>query len=123
VTGPVLRAVRGATTCEADTPEQINAATVELLEAILERNAISHDDIVSILFTTTVDLTSAFPAAAARTIGMGDIPLICASEIAVPGSMSKCVRVMLHVYSDLERDAIRHVYLKNAQSLRDDLPG
>jgi len=118
----MIRAIRGATTCDFDSPEQINDATVELLQTILERNALEHDDIISILFTTTTDLTSTFPAAAARTIGMGDIPLMCASEIAVPGSMPLCVRVMLHVYSDTEKNAIRHVYLKKAQSLRDDLP-
>lgn len=122
MSGSMIRAIRGATTCEVDTPEEITSVTVELLQEILERNSLAHDDIISILFTTTTDLTSTFPATAARTIGMGDIPLICASEIAVPGSMPLCVRVMLHVYSDAEKSSIRHVYLKKAQSLRDDLP-
>ena len=89
----------------------------------MARNDLAHDDIVSVIFTTSTDLTSAFPATAARGVGFGDVPLICESEIAVPGSMALCVRVLMHVYTLPARTAIRHVYLRNAQSLRDDLPG
>lgn len=122
MTSPLLRGLRGATTCESDTPEEIRVATQELLLAMMERNDLEHDDVVSIIFTTSTDLTSSFPATAARGIGFGDIPLLCASEIAVPGSMSKCVRVLMHTYTTRARTEMRHVYLRNAQSLRDDLP-
>jgi len=81
------------------------------------------DDIVSILFTATEDLVSIFPAAAARTMGLGAVPLICARELSIVGSVPRCVRVMLHVTTDRPRDQIIHVYLEGAQGLRDDLPG
>jgi chorismate mutase len=89
---------------------------------MLERNGISHDDVISALFTTTPDLTASFPATAARGVGFGDIPLLCASEINVPGAMPLTVRVLLHAYTELARDELRHVYLRDAGSLRDDLP-
>lgn len=123
MTFPLLRGLRGATTCRADTPDEINEATQELLSTMMERNELSHDDVVSVIFTTSTDLTSSFPATAARAIGFGDIPLLCASEIAVPGSKARCVRVLMHVYTTRDRADIRHVYLREAQSLRDDLPG
>lgn len=123
MTSPLLRGLRGATTCGVDTPDEINAATQELLVEMMGRNELAHDDIVSVIFTTSTDLTSTFPATAARSVGFGDIPLLCASEIAVPGSMPRCIRVLMHVYSTKSRDEIRHVYLRQAQSLRDDLPG
>jgi chorismate mutase len=120
---PLVRAVRGATTCAMDTPEEITVATQELLAAMMERNALEHDDVISIVFTTTRDLTSAFPATCARGAGFGDIPLLCASEIDVPGSMAHCIRILMHVYTTRARTDVRHVYLRSAQSLRDDLPG
>jgi chorismate mutase len=123
MTIPLVRAVRGATTCANDTPDEVIEATQELLTAMMERNGLVHDDVISIIFTTSIDLTSAFPATCARGIGFGDIPLMCASEINVPGAMAKCIRVMMHVYTVLARTDVRHVYLRNAQSLRDDLPG
>lgn len=119
----MIRAIRGATTCELDSPEEISLVTRELLATILDRNGVDHDDVVSVIFTTSPDLVSSFPATAAREIGFGDIPLLCASEIAVPGAMARCVRVMMHVYSSRDRLELRHVYLRGAQSLRDDLPG
>ena len=119
----MIRALRGAITCPEDTPDAIGEAVCELLPAIMERNGLEHDDVVSIVFTTSRDLTSAFPATAARTIGFGDIPLMCASEIDVPGSMRRCLRVLMHVYTARTRLEMRHVYLRDAQSLRDDLPG
>jgi chorismate mutase len=122
MTTPTLRALRGATTCGSDTPEEIAAATQELLVALLERNDLAHDDLVSVIFTTTPDLTSAFPATAARGVGFGDVPLLCATEIDVPGAMPRCVRVLVHAYSAREARALHHVYLRGAQSLRDDLP-
>ncbi len=119
----LLRGLRGATTCEIDTPEAIEGATQELLRALMDLNELAHDDVVSVIFTTTPDLTSTFPATVARGIGFGDIPLLCASEIDVPGSMPMCIRILLHVYTTRARDDLRHVYLRNAQGLRDDLPG
>jgi chorismate mutase len=117
-----LRALRGATTCEIDTPEEIYEVTQELLLRMMERNDLDHDDVVSVLFTTSPDLTSAFPATGARGVGFGDIPLMCASEIDVPGAMVRCIRVMMHVYTHKGREQMRHVYLRKAQALRDDLP-
>lgn len=122
MTTPTLRALRGATSCEVDTVEAITEATTELLRAMMERNGLDHDDVVSVLFTTTPDLVAAFPATAAREIGFGDVPLLCASEIAVPGSMARCVRVMMHVYTPRRRVDLHHVYLRDTVSLRDDLP-
>jgi chorismate mutase len=117
-----LSGLRGATTCSLDTPEEIQQATQELLRAMMDRNDLSHDDIVSVIFTTTPDLTSTFPATVARGIGFGDIPLLCASEIDVPGAMPRVVRILMHVYSTRARSELRHVYLRSAQDLRDDLP-
>jgi len=118
----MIRALRGATTCESDTPEEIFTVTQELLLAMMERNELEHDDVVSLILTTSPDLTSAFPATGARGVGFGDVPLLCASEIDVPGAMPRCVRVMMHVYTTRPRSELRHVYLRKAQSLRDDLP-
>jgi chorismate mutase len=122
MTFAMVRGLRGATTCEENTSEQINEVTQELLVEMLERNGISHDDVISVLFTTTPDLTASFPATAARGVGFGDVPLLCASEIAVPGSMPLTVRVLMHAYTERAREELRHVYLRKAPSLRDDLP-
>jgi chorismate mutase len=123
MTLPTIRGLRGATTCGENSAHEIAVATQELLSAMMERNDLAHDDVVSVIFTTSPDLNAAFPATAARGIGFGDIALLCASEIAVPGSMPRCIRVLMHAYSTRERTDLRHVYLRNAQSLRDDLPG
>jgi chorismate mutase len=117
-----VRGLRGATTCEENTSEQVNEVTQELLVEMLERNGITHDDVISVLFTTTPDLTASFPATAARGVGFGDVPLLCASEINVPGAMPLTVRVLMHAYTERPRDELRHVYLRKAPSLRDDLP-
>lgn len=122
MTTAMVRGLRGASTCTANTVEEITEVTQELLLAMLERNSIAHDDVISVLFTTTPDLVAAFPATAARGIGFGDIPLLCASEIAVPGTLPLVVRILLHAYTSRSRDELRHVYLRNALSLRDDLP-
>jgi chorismate mutase len=120
---PTVRAVRGATTVEEDTAEAVTERVVTLLGEILARNDLVEDDIVSILFTATEDLTSIFPATAARSMGLGAVPLICARELAIVGSMPRCIRVMLHVATERPKAEIHHVYLEGAQGLRDDLPG
>jgi chorismate mutase len=117
-----VRALRGATTVDLDTPEQIQERVVALLEAMFERNHVDHDDLISIFFTSTQDVTSMFPALAARKAGLGDVPLMCAQEIPVPGSAPRCIRVMAHLTTDRSRDELHHVYLEGAQGLRDDLP-
>jgi chorismate mutase len=117
-----VRALRGATTLDADTPEQVEQRVVALLQEMWSRNEVEHDDLISILFTVTEDIVSMFPATAARNIGLGDVPLMCAREIPVPGSMPMCVRVMAHLESDKARTELHHVYLERAKSLRDDLP-
>ena len=117
-----LRAIRGATTVDEDTPEAITGRVVAMLSAVMERNGLVEDDIVSILFTATDDIVSIFPATAARTMGLGAVPLICARELAIVGSVPHCIRVMLHVTTTRARDDIHHVYLEGAQGLRVDLP-
>ncbi|MGA7418814.1 MAG: chorismate mutase [Acidimicrobiales bacterium] len=117
-----VRAVRGATTVDADNPEAIRERVVALLEQVLKQNGLSEDDIISILFTATEDIVSTFPATAARSMGLGAVPLICARELAITGSVPRCIRVMLHVTTELSRNDIHHVYLEGAKGLRDDLP-
>jgi chorismate mutase len=119
----VVRGLRGATTVDADTVEQVTERSQELMVRLMESNGLVEDDIVSVIFTATADITSIFPATAIREIGFGAVPLLCAAEIAVPGAMPRCVRVLLHVYTSRSRDEIRHIYLHGAQGLRDDLPG
>lgn len=119
---PVSRAVRGAITVDSNTAENIGSATVELLEAILKSNNIEQDAIVSAIFTLTPDLNADFPAKAAREVlEWDDVPMVCASEIPVPGSMSMCLRVMITFNTLKPRHEIKHVYLKGAQELRPDL--
>jgi chorismate mutase len=118
----MVRGLRGATTVDADTVAQVTERSQELMRALLAKNGLVEDDIVSALFTTTADVTSIFPATAIREIGFGAVPLLCAAEIPVPGSMPLCIRVLLHVYTARARDEMHHVYLHGAQGLRDDLP-
>jgi chorismate mutase len=117
-----VRAVRGATTVDEDTAPAITERVVALLRQILERNGLGEDDIISILFTATDDIVSTFPATAARSMGLGAVPLICARELAIVGSVPRCIRVMLHVTTERPRHDIHHVYLEGAHGLRDDLP-
>lgn len=117
-----VRALRGATTVAADDKELIAEATAELLREMLERNGANGDDLISIVFTSTADLVSEFPAAAARRIGLADVPLLCAQEIAVPGSVPRCIRVLMHLYTSQDYASLRHVYLRDARALRSDLP-
>ena len=117
-----LRAFRGATTVAGNDAGSITEATLELLEAVLARNELATDDIVSIVFTATPDLTAEFPAAAARALGLEDVPLLCAVEMDVHGALASCVRILLHAHSARRRADVRHVYLKGARGLRSDLP-
>ncbi len=116
------RAVRGAIQVDADTRDDVLEGSAELVKAVLERNDLSPDDVISILFTATPDLTSEFPAYAARLLGLVDVPLMCASEIAVPGAMPRVLRLLAHVETPLARAEVRHVYLRGAAALRTDLP-
>ncbi len=117
-----VRGIRGATTVEADEPELILSATAELLQAMLEQNAISdYGEISSVFFTTTQDLSSTFPAEGARAIGMTMVPLLCFQEIPVPNRLARCIRVMLLLNTAKGQDEMRHVYLREARSLRPDL--
>lgn len=117
-----VRGIRGAISVDADEPDKIRDATRELIEEILKRNQISdYDDVISAVFTTTRDLVSVFPAEAARHIGMTTVPLLCALEIPVEGSMPRCIRILLHVNSDRSPSDIEHVYLRDAAKLRPDM--
>jgi chorismate mutase len=118
-----LRALRGATTVDLDEPAHITERVVALLTEMLARNDADHDSLVSIVFTTTADIRSMFPAAAARTMGLGDVPLLGALEADIEGGTPRCVRVLMHLNTALARAELRHVYLEGARNLRDDLPG
>lgn len=118
-----MRAIRGAITVERDEPDAIVGATEELLRTMLERNAVAPGDVVSIIFTATPDLTSEFPAPAARRLGLADVPLLCAAEIDVAGALPRCVRILLHIVGGDGSERARHVYLREARRLRSDLGG
>jgi chorismate mutase len=120
--GRALRALRGATTVEVDESSAIVAATAELLQEMFERNSVRTDDLVSVIFTVTSDLRAEFPAAAARKLGIQDVPLLCATEIPVEGAVGRCIRVLMHLYTERPRADLRHVYLGEASQLRTDLP-
>lgn len=117
-----MRAVRGAIQVDADDRAEILDATTELLGEVLARNGLAADDLISVIFTATPDLTAEFPAYAARQMGITDVPLLCASEIAVPGAMPRVLRLLAHVETDRTRHDVRHVYLRGAAALRTDLP-
>jgi len=117
-----IRGIRGATTVTADEPDLILQATRELLEEILAANeGMQPEDVASALFTVTDDLVSTFPAQAARQMGWGLVPMICAREIPVPGSLRKVIRVLVHWNTELLQNEITHVYLRDAVKLRPDL--
>ena len=115
------RAIRGATRLSADDPVEMAEAVVELVSAMLERNELDRDALISVIFTATPDLVSMFPAAAARGFGLGDVPLLCAQEIAVAGALPRVVRVLMHAELDRPRGEVVHLYLRGAEVLRQDL--
>ena len=117
-----IRALRGATTIDEDTPEAIDARVLALFEALFERNGLQHDDLISVILTATPDVHSQFPAASARKFGLGDVPLLCAQELDIVGATRRCIRVLVHLTTERTRAELHHVYLEGAQSLRDDLP-
>lgn len=117
-----VRAVRGATQIDDDDRQQILDATTELLQAVLDRNELTQDDLISVVFTATPDLKAEFPAYAARQMGIVDVPLLCAGEIDVPGAMPRVLRLLAHVETDRPRAQVKHVYLRGAAALRTDLP-
>ena len=112
------RGIRGATTVERNDREEILAATTELLQLLIERNELQTKDVVSAIFSMTEDLDAEFPALAARALGWTETALMCMREIPVPGSLDKCIRILLHVNTERSASDIRHVYIKNAVNLR-----
>ena len=112
------RGVRGATTVEYNDRQEILAATTELLQLLIERNDLHPDNIASVMFTVTDDLDAEFPAVAARSLGWTETALLCAREIPVPGSLRKCIRVLIHVNTTRSVAEIQHVYVREAISLR-----
>jgi chorismate mutase len=117
----VCRGIKGATTVERNARDEILAATTELLQLMIERNGIDPDDVASALFTTTTDLNAEFPAVAARRMGWTEVPLVCAHELDVPGSLGMCLRILLHVNTEKSAREITHVYIRGARVLRPDL--
>ncbi|HEY8652939.1 MAG TPA: chorismate mutase [Dermatophilaceae bacterium] len=116
-----VRAIRGAIQLDVDEREHVLSSTRELVSSILEANALTKDDVISIMFTATPDVRSEFPAVAARDLGLGDVPLMCAQELDIAGAMPMVIRLMAHVNTTLTREQITHVYLRGAAGLRRDL--
>lgn len=117
----MVRAIRGAIQVDANDRDVIIEGTIELVGTLMERNGLHTDDVISVLFTATPDLTAEFPALAARKLGFHDVPLICCTEIDVPGALPRVVRLMAHVETDRPRSEINHVYLRGAVALRQDI--
>ncbi|MFD0688525.1 chorismate mutase [Actinomadura fibrosa] len=116
-----VRAVRGATQVDADDRDQILEATTELVSEVMARNGLSTDDVISVIFTATPDLTAEFPALAARKLGFSEVPLLCATEIAVPHALPRVIRLMAHIATERPRSDVQHVYLRGATALRIDI--
>lgn len=116
-----IRAIRGAVQLRQDDPQEMRDAVVELLSEIFQRNGLATADLVSILFTATPDLHSAFPATAARDLPLGEVPLMCAAELDIDGAMPRVVRVMVHAETNRSRGDLHHVYIRGAEALRLDL--
>jgi chorismate mutase len=114
------RGIRGATTADANTPEAILDATRELLLSMIDANDLNSEDVGSAIFTTTPDLNAEFPALAARALGWHDVALICGHEMAVPGALSRCIRILIHWNTPKSQAEIKHIYIKGAQNLRPD---
>ena len=117
----MVRGVRGATTIPKDTPEEIIQATQSMLTLLMEKNDFAVEDVASAIFTVTPDVNSAFPAQAARLMGWTQVPLMCSLEIPVPGALPRCIRVLLHINTGKPQQEIKHIYLREAASLRQDL--
>jgi len=119
----VVRALRGATTIDEDTPQQITERVGSLLEAMFERNDVALDDVISIVFNATDDVRSLFPATGARRVlpGLSDVPLMNCRELDIEGALPRCIRVLAHVYTGRARNDLRHVFLEGATVLRPDL--
>lgn len=117
----MVRGIRGAITCGANEAEAMVSATMDLLTTMLGRNEIKTDQLISMLFTVSSDLNATYPAVAARRLGFMDVPLLCSTEIDVPGGLPFTIRVLLHVETEKSRQAIEHVYLRDAVLLRPDL--
>lgn len=116
-----VRAIRGATTAEANTREAILEATRELVQTVVERNSLALDDMISAIFTMTPDLDAVFPAEAARELGWNQVPLLGSREVGVPGALPRCIRLMVHTYTELPAERIQHIYLRDAVRLRPDI--
>ena len=116
-----VRALRGAIQLDADDRDHLLESVQELVAEMVGSNQLEHDDLISVVFTATPDLRSEFPALAARQLGIGDVPLLCAQEIDVAGAMPRVIRVLMHVDTERPRDELRHVYLRGAVALRRDL--
>nr|WP_218885364.1 chorismate mutase [Kineococcus aurantiacus] len=116
-----VRAVRGAVQVDVDERQEVLARTRDLVSEVIRANDLSLDDFISVIFTSTADLTSEFPAVAARELGMGDVPLMCARELEIEGSMPRVIRLMAHVETTRARGEVKHVYLNGAQALRRDI--
>lgn len=116
-----VRAVRGATQVDTNDRDQILEATAELVTEVMTRNTLTTDDVISVIFTATPDLTAEFPALAARKLGFHEVPLLCASEIDVPHALPGVIRLMAHVQTDRPRSEVQHVYLRGATALRLDI--
>lgn len=117
-----VRALRGATTLDEDERGHLIARTQELMAAVFERNQLTEDDLISIVFTATGDVHSAYPAEAAREAGITHVPLLCARELEIDGGIARCIRILIHAYTDRTATELRHVYLHDARQLRTDLP-
>jgi len=115
------RGVRGATTVQHNDREEILTATRQLVALIVRRNGIEREDVASAIFTTTADLDAEFPALAARQLGWLDVPLLCSHELGVPGSLPRCIRVLVHWNTDRAQNEIEHIYIRDAVRLRPDL--
>lgn len=116
-----VRAIRGATCIAADTASEVDSATIEMVRQMLERNHVKHEDLISVFFTCTPDIHSRFPAASARELDLGDVPLICAAELDIDGALPLTIRAMITFHSDAKLADIQHVYLRGAEVLRKDI--
>lgn len=117
-----VRAIRGAITLDEDSRAEILSRTKQLLGVLFERNRLAQDDVISMIFTATSDLSGAFPAEAAREAGFERVPLLCARELEIEGGIPRCIRVLVHAYTDRSPTELRHTYLREARQLRTDLP-